>query len=609
MKKEIILFCSLLFSYNIFCSEVYLDIEKVGKRKDNVLYEKFDSEKIIISKEEIEKFQLTSLSELLRLYGFDTYVRSNAQSDITFYGGTFQQVSVLVNGVNVSDKQTAHHSLNIPINLNDIERIEITKNGQRNLGGMNSNFGSVNIITKKDIKLLAENKLKTSYGSNDTFSFAVNKRFKNNFLSTEYESSYGYKKNTDYKIFNIYFQNANNFKDFDLTYSIGYLDKKFGAENFYAVNRTEYEEIKTLLTMINTKYSFEKLKLYVDGMFRFGEDYYTTFRYEPENYYNNHRTYIYLINTKGVLSLVNNFDIVFGLDNRYDDLDSRGSSTRLPTWRGMGKFSDLQTGLYTQFIKKYKAFDIATNFRTDWYFSFGEKKSYEGQKNSYGIDLEFVIIKNLKLFTSYNQSVRLPSYTELFYWDPNNTGSLDLKVEKTQMYDVGTKVIFNNIFFIAKGFRTNIENLIDWTRNVGTTVWRIDNIAESNANGLDFGAEVFSKNNSPRIRVNTIILDKKVDLPSGKELKYADNWPEQYYSIMLFPEKFYDINSNVSLVYKKMKKTNPEEFFLLDIALSRDIFNTNVFVKVKNVLDTQYEELPNIPQPGRQIFMGIEYKF
>ena len=600
MKKRIIFFI-LLLTNRIFCNEVYLDLEKIGKRKENVLYAKFDSGKIIISKEEIEKFQSISIAELLRLYGFDTYARSNAQSDITFYGGTFQQISVLVNGVNVSDKQTAHHNLNIPINVRDVEQIEITKNSQSNLDGINSLIGSVNIITRQGDKFFLKDEIKIFYGSNDTFNFGINKSFNKNILSIEHENSSGYRPNTDYSIYNIYYQNTKKLNKLDLTYSLGYADRNFGAQNFYAVNRIEYEKIKTLLAILNTKYFLNKTKIICDLMFRLNEDYYTTQRYDPQRYNNNHISYIYSLNTKSIFMLQNDLNIILGIDNRYDELYSRGSST-LFNWRGMGNFYDFQSGFYTQLLKKYNAVDITTNFRTDWYSRFG-------QKNSYGIDLELNLLDSWKLISTFKQSGRVPSYTELYYWDPNNTGSIELKTEQTEIYDIGTKFVYQNIFFMVKGFKFYNKNLIDWIKDINSTSWKIDNVAEADTNGLDIGVDIFSTNISPRLRINTIILDRKIFVPQGKELKYADNWPEKYFSMVLFPDKFYGINSTISLVYKKMTKTNPKEFFLLDTVFSKEIGSITFFVKAKNIFDIQYEELQNIVQPGRQIFSGIEYWF
>ena len=47
------------------------------------------------------------------------------QADISIRGGTFDQIAVLLNGVNLSNPQTGHYSFDLPVNLSDIERIEV----------------------------------------------------------------------------------------------------------------------------------------------------------------------------------------------------------------------------------------------------------------------------------------------------------------------------------------------------------------------------------------------------------------------------------------------------------------------------------------------------
>jgi iron complex outermembrane receptor protein len=81
-----------------------------------------------IQHEEITALPITTISDLLcYLPGLDVRSRgtSSAQTDVSLYGGTFDQVLVLLNGVPVSDVQTGHYSLNLPISTKLIERIEI----------------------------------------------------------------------------------------------------------------------------------------------------------------------------------------------------------------------------------------------------------------------------------------------------------------------------------------------------------------------------------------------------------------------------------------------------------------------------------------------------
>ena len=84
----------------------------------------------LITKAEIERSPAQSVQDLLNnVAGIDVMQRGphGVQSDISLRGGSFDQVAILLNGVNLTNPQTGHYSFDIPINLSDIERIEIVQ--------------------------------------------------------------------------------------------------------------------------------------------------------------------------------------------------------------------------------------------------------------------------------------------------------------------------------------------------------------------------------------------------------------------------------------------------------------------------------------------------
>ena len=84
----------------------------------------------VITKKDIEASPARNIDELLQQFsGLDIQRRGphGVQSDISLRGGTFGQVLILLNGIQMNDSQTAHNSLNIPIDLSSIERIEVIK--------------------------------------------------------------------------------------------------------------------------------------------------------------------------------------------------------------------------------------------------------------------------------------------------------------------------------------------------------------------------------------------------------------------------------------------------------------------------------------------------
>ena len=58
-----------------------------------------------------------------------------AQTDLSIRGGSFEQVALWVDGIRWSAPHTAHHLLNLPIDPEDIQRVQVVRGGSGALGG------------------------------------------------------------------------------------------------------------------------------------------------------------------------------------------------------------------------------------------------------------------------------------------------------------------------------------------------------------------------------------------------------------------------------------------------------------------------------------------
>ena len=109
---------------------------------------------VTISKEQIENSTATNISELLQqVAGLDIRRRGaeGMQADLYIRGGSFDQTLLLIDGIKVEDPQTGHHTMNMTLPLEVIEKIEIIKGSAGRMYGQNAFTGAVNIITKKNI--------------------------------------------------------------------------------------------------------------------------------------------------------------------------------------------------------------------------------------------------------------------------------------------------------------------------------------------------------------------------------------------------------------------------------------------------------------------------
>ena len=82
----------------------------------------------VLETKEIEAMPVQNVQDLLEyVSGVDVRQRGaeGVQADVSIRGGTFDQTLILLNGINITDPQTGHHNLNLPVSIEQVERIGI----------------------------------------------------------------------------------------------------------------------------------------------------------------------------------------------------------------------------------------------------------------------------------------------------------------------------------------------------------------------------------------------------------------------------------------------------------------------------------------------------
>ena len=103
-----------------------------------------------LTRNDIANLPVRSINELLDYVpGIDVRSRgtNGVQADITMRGGTFDQVIILLNGINITDPQTGHQNLDLPVDISVIDRIEVLQGTALNVFGLSAFSGAINIIT------------------------------------------------------------------------------------------------------------------------------------------------------------------------------------------------------------------------------------------------------------------------------------------------------------------------------------------------------------------------------------------------------------------------------------------------------------------------------
>ncbi|MGV8040396.1 MAG: TonB-dependent receptor [Thermoanaerobaculaceae bacterium] len=113
---------------------------------------------VVLEREEIARLPVESVQELVAQLAGASLMRRGplgAQADVMLRGATFEQVAVLVDGVRVNDPQTGHFNLDLAVDLDAVERIEVTLGPGSAVHGPDAFGGTVAITTAAPTALRA----------------------------------------------------------------------------------------------------------------------------------------------------------------------------------------------------------------------------------------------------------------------------------------------------------------------------------------------------------------------------------------------------------------------------------------------------------------------
>lgn len=547
---------------------------------------------IVITKEEIKKGGFENLDELLNSVGVvDVQSRyQDVQSDISIRGSNFEQTLIMIDGVPVNNPQTAHHNMNLPLTLNDIERIEIMPGHSSSLYGSYGFSGTVNIITKsiepKNVRLALD------YGSFNTYSFSDsgNFSFKNLYLSYSYirTESDGFRYGTEYAITKLnssVFYSIKENQGIKLYY--GYTKKDFGAYDFYTPGKNLPSKEKIYNHFAYIRFNRILSSLYFDTRIYFNKAYddFILTREDPEYYHNTHYVYRYGVDSAWGINIKKNIQLTLILNRNIEEIDSSN----------LGNHSRKSFGIGEELLFNFRDWGVNLSSRLDWYDD--NEKYY-----SPGIGLYYWLSKSTILRASSGFSYRVPSFTELYYKSPVNVGDENLKAGKNYSYEIGIDwfgkiFVIRNTLFLRDEFDT-----IDWVE-IKPKTWYAQNIDRIKF----YGAEneiVFVIKKDMKLALRNQYIRTESDI--NYNLKYGFKETKFQSSLSFYFPLIYRINTGINIIYKFK---DSESHTITSLYFNKPITkNIGIYFKGKNIFDERYEEIKGVPQPGRELKAGLEVK-
>ena len=552
----------------------------------------------IISREDIEALPVDSVPDLLEtISGVDVRQRGThgVQADVSIRGSSFEQTLILVDGVNVNDVQTGHHNLDLPVNLEDIERIEVVKGPAARIYGHNAMAGVINIITRE-----ADHSTVGGYAECGDYDYydvgahgAVKSGDMSNRGSASRRSSSGYtgKGPTDFDINTVSYKGTINRANQKMSVLVGYSDKDFGAYRFYSdAFPNQREQTKTLLTYVSAHLKGGDLEVAPKIFWRRHDD---DFKIEiQDNWYRNeHQTDAYGIQIgSGFTSELG--ITAFGGEITFEDMESSN----------LGDHDRRQGGIFLEHrLHPLEALSLGIGASAVHYTQWGWELWP-------GTEFSAELSDGLNWFASIERSFRIPSYTELYYDTPANQGNPDLKPEEAWTYETGIRYRGKGVGADFSLFRRDENDLIDWSRASEQDPWKARNIAENTTQGFELGFDLYpdafwGKQYLSSVNIAYTYLDS--DWNSGElESKYVLDHLRHQFHVFIILDWLDGLTQAVNVRYQE--RMIGDSHVTLDTRLAYKFDRYELFLDVRNLFDEQYVESGFSPMPGRWIMGGVK---
>ncbi len=592
----------------------------------------------VLERADIQAAPVQSVNDLLK-YVASVDVRQRgpigAQTDISIRGGNYEQITILLNGINICDPQTGHNAFDFPVDISEIERIEVLEGPAGRVYGTSSLLGAINIVTRpRPASSVSAHIEGGSYGYLSAGARANVASGKwNNQLSGSYSRSDGYQRNSagglnsDYSGGKAFYQGTYDDDIVSVSWHAGLSTKDFGSNTFYGAKwDDQFEHTLKTYTALQAETKKGSFHLKPSIYWNHSYDRFELFRDAAEKYpFNYHRTDIFGVNLNGYFDWILGRTAV-GAELRNEDLLSGNLGEPLDNPHhisGTDRYYD--HGINRTNISFVVEHNILLRRFTLSAGLVAVKNSWNGMNMKVypGIDASYRIGDSFKIFANYNTSLRMPSVTELYYSVGGHVADKNLKPEEISSVEAGVKYADHGITTQASVYHNNWKNMIDWIRYTADgpdAPWQSVNFTEVKATGFQAQLTLNFRQIVPTQRIlksfnasyNYLFQDKDID--SSVESKYS----LEYLRHKLVANLQLNIVSRLDLginfrwqdrrgIYTDFDGTVKEysPYSVVDARLSWTAPKYKLYLEANNIFDKTYIDYGCVPQPGTWLIAGL----
>ncbi|MFH1460333.1 MAG: TonB-dependent receptor [Candidatus Omnitrophota bacterium] len=521
------------------------------------------------------------------------------QADIQIRGASFEQTDVLIDGVKINDPQTGHFNTDIPLFSEDIDNIIMIPGPAASIYGSARQGGSIHIITKKPRK--EQLKAKVIVGENSYLYQDISYSYKivrlNSRTSLGKSTSDGYRYNTDFQTTGVSHISTLGHDFGDLNFTFNFLDKEFGANGFYSEFYPEQREhTKTIFTTLGFESKINEYSI----------------NFSPKVYYREHKDRFWLDGTRpGWYENLHTNYVQGGKVDCIIDIQEGKLFTGVDLTQekiasaSLGYHQRIIHTVYSEYRASLDKILLAIGLTGCVYDDFKDQILPD-------VSLGYRLQEALKIRSSFNRSVRVPTFTELYYQSPANMGNVNLAPEKSKNYELGldyTKTYFSSSL---TAFKRKGENLIDWARTPDSTVYQVLNVAEVETRGLEADLKIKPEKINPslenwqKLKFGYTYIDKDKQV-NNLISKYAFDFLKHKFTLGTEHKLIAGIILDAELSY--LQRIDSGGDFIMNIKFSKVINEYTLFFNIDNIFNHGFTEKGNIPMPGRWLFFGVSAVF
>ena len=541
----------------------------------------------VLTRDDIARLPVRSIDDLLR-FASSVDVRARGprlQSDFSIRGGSFGQTLVLIDGVRINDAQSGHHNSDLPLTLDDVERVEVLMGAGSSLFGADAFGGTVNIITRQIAAQSSVSAFGGDHGlAGGRVSVALASGSVRQVVSAEGVRSSGFDVDRDFDTFAASSRTAFGTKTNLL---FGIVRKDFGANGFYGPAPSR-ETTDQVVTALGHEFAMSEWQSSAQAMYRTHGD---TFLYDPRQpnaVPNEHRTQAVSVVFRTSRQLGARTRASIGGETGGDWIRSTNLGDH-SFGRGSG-FVELQQRVADRLI-------LYPGLRYDRYSRFGDAWSPSAAAR-------YVIRSGLSVRGSAGHAFRVPTFTELYYRDPNHEASSALTPEQGWSAEAGADWI-PAARLIARGtvFIRRDRDVIDWIRASTAERWRTTNVRRVSGSGVELGLRHLL-GTAGWIDVQYTHLQTSANALEGMLSKYVLDFAPHNAAVsgaVRLP-----LSLDASMRFAVTRRNDGRAYEVVDFRLSRPFRRASLFFDAANLFDERYQEIVGVAMPGRWISGGVK---